>query len=529
MADGRAPISDELLALIEAEESRRDKHPPAILTGHEPAALVVDAPPLVADVVTLDTTKKPRKRKALPPADSIDDGLRPAWEIGLQRKPNSSQVTQAIANVDLILTEHDAWRGLFVHDSFAGKTLCIKSEDGRVPPEVETGPWTDVNSTRLRVWLSKNYEVEVGMDTIDLVVESIAKQQARHPIREYLESLKWDAELRIPVMFERYFGAPASVYHAEIARMWMISAVARIMQPGCQADYMIVLEGPQGTRKSTAIKILAKGWSADTIVDIGRPDAMQALRGVWIYEVAELASIRSAKDIEKVKGFITSRVDHYRKSYGRRTEDFPRQCVFAGSTNDKFYLNDPTGNRRYWPVPCLDIDTESLARDVDMLWAEAMSRYLSGESWYPQTADVARMCMDEQSARTQVDPWTPLVEQWIHKDPVWFHVGGESEAWVRVEDGSTTTDALRGAVSMPKDRISRQDETRMGRILRECGMVSRRPHGSGPRVRRYYLASDLVQPTERGPTRSNLDGQETGPEQEVFFGPDYLAGPTGPT
>jgi putative DNA primase/helicase len=364
------------------------------------------------------------------------------------------------------------------------------------------------------VWLSKNYGIEIGMDTIDLVVESIAKRQARHPIREYLQSLKWDATIRIATMFERYFGAPASIYHAEIARMWMISAVARIMEPGCQADYMVVLEGPQGTRKSTAIKILAKGWSADTIVDIGRPDAMQALRGVWIYEVAELASIRSAKDIEKVKGFITSRVDHYRKSYGRRTEDFPRQCIFAGSTNDKFYLNDPTGNRRYWPVPCLDIDTEALAKDVDQLWAEAFARYQSGEAWYPQSREVVGMCAEEQAARTQHDPWLPLVEQWLNKDPVWFHVGGESDSWVCVVDGITTTDALIGAAKVPKDRIDRASETRMGRLLRECGMELQRFQNHGSRCRRYFWAA------QHCPTVDNLPGPLPGHDQEPLFGDD---------
>jgi putative DNA primase/helicase len=507
MAEGHAPISDELLAMLEAEEARRAALPTE--DGPEPEA-TQSAPPAPEVAEVLDITKPVRKRKPKrPPADGIDDGLRPAWELKLIRDGNGI-VKPSIANVELILTEHESWRGLLIHDAFAERTSVVASDDGRTPPCTECGYWRDIDTTRLRVWIANNYRLDVGADLVDAVVESVAHRQARHPVREYLAGLQWDGTFRIATMFEHYFGAPTSIYHAEIARMWMVSGVARVMQPGCQADYMIVLEGVQGIRKSTSIKILAKGWSADTTIDIGRPDAMQALRGVWIYELAELASIRSAKDVEKVRGFLTSRNDHYRLPYARRTTDSPRQCIFAGSTNEKYYLNDPTGNRRQWPVLCGQIDTDALEADVDQLWAEAFEGYKGGALWYPQTVEVVKMCAEEQAARTQSDPWLPIVEQWVNRDPMWFHVGGESDSWVRVADGITTTDALLGAVKMPRDRIDRQAESRMGRMLRECGLEAKQLRTGTTRVRRYYLSQPVT-------TCHNPDEVGVVTEQEALF------------
>ena len=431
----------------------------------------------------------------------------PSW-MDLLARDKHGMVKKTIHNIELILTCDDAWRGLLVKDSFADKILAIKDEDGRAPPDIETGPWSDIATTRLRTWFSKMYGINVDAAMADSIVDSVSERKARHPVREYLKALKWDGKQRLPKMLHLYFGAEDTEYHASVATMWMISGVARIFEPGCKADYMLVLIGAQGTRKSSAINVLAKHWSADSFIDIGRPDAMLGLQGVWIYEIAELAAIKGARDIERVKGFVTSRTDHFRSPYGRRYRDYPRQCVFAGTTNDETPLND-TENRRFWTVDCGNIDLDHLSKDVDQLWAEALVRYEMGEPWHPNTVEVAEACKREQENHRRQDPWQPIVERWLDNSRTHFQPTPGN--WIRFDTGMTTSDALQGALSMVKERIDHYASTRMGNVLRDCGLVSRRSAQTG-RQRRYFKDdvdySNVVEP----PTTENED-----PNQEPLF------------
>lgn len=467
-----------------------------------------------AGPIDLGEERKKRKPKSRPPSDD-DDGLRPAWEIGLQRN-HRGRVLPTLVNLELILREHDAWRGLLVHDAFAERTLVVKSDDGREQPCTQTGHWRDIDTTRLRVWLEKEYHTSFSADSVDAVVDSVAHSQQRHPVREYLQGLQWDATQRLPIMLEKYFGAKPSEYNAEVARMWMISGVARVFEPGCQADYVIVLIGPQGARKSSALRVLAKGWSADTVVTIGDKDALQALHGVWIYEIAELAAIKGARDIERVKGFITSRVDHYRMPYGRRFIDSPRQCIFAGSTNEDCPLNDPTGNRRYWTVDCGDIDIKQLRADVDQLWAEAFARYSSGEAWYPDRQEIVAMCEAEQEAHMQdnSDPWIDIVRNWIDRSNT--HVQVTHEDWRRFDEGMSTGDCLMGAIGIAKERLDRKAQMRMARILKQLGFEPHQPRSKGAvRERRYYRPGDWSGTTGTTGTTS-FEGGRAAQQTNIF-------------
>jgi len=435
----------------------------------------------VTQAIDLDSERKRRKAE-----EEID---------GLLRNPKSGNVLKTIANIEKIFSFHDAWRGMLVKDEFAERILSVQDEaDGRVTPDIELGLWTDVSTTRARIWLSKYFGLEVDVGTIDTVIDSIAYRNRRHPVRDYLNGLRWDATPRLPTMLNRYFGAEESAYHSAIATMWMISGVARVFQPGCQADYMLVLIGKQGIRKSSAIRVLAKQWPADTLITIGDKDALQALHGIWIYEIAELSSIKSARDIERYKAFSTSRVDHYRQPYGRRFLDVPRQCIFAGTTNDDEPLTDAE-NRRAWVVDCGDIDLEGLQADVDQLWAEAYARYESKEPWYPTSAEINDACREAQEQHTRIDAWQPIVEKWLRKSRNSFETSPGN--WSRFEDGVTAADALTGAIGMPKERIDHYAASRMGRVLRDSGLELKRESGKG-RARKYFKNDgwDEAEPTD---------------------------------
>ncbi len=133
---------------------------------------------------------------------------------------------------------------------------------------------------------------------------------------------------------------------------WLISAVARIFQPGCKADCCLILEGPQGIKKSTTLRTLAEPWFIDHIPELGTKDSLIQVHSAWVIELAELESISRA-EVGSIKQFISTQTDTFRPPYGKRASDFPRQCVFAGSVNNNTYLRDETGGRRFWPVKCL--------------------------------------------------------------------------------------------------------------------------------------------------------------------------------
>ena len=229
----------------------------------------------------------------------------------------------------------------------------------------------------------------------------VARDIMHHPVRERLNGLKWDGTARLDSWLTDYLGVePATGYDAEksqahrytseVGLRWLISAVARVYQPGCKADHCLILEGPQGVGKSTAAATLAleDAWFADEIADLGTKDSAQDLRGKWIIELGELSALKRG-EIERVKAFMSRKVDHYRPSYGRRSQDFPRQCVFIGITNADAYLGDETGGRRFWPVKVGKIDLEKLKADREQLWAEAVAAYRAGEKWWLDKATEA--------------------------------------------------------------------------------------------------------------------------------------------
>jgi predicted P-loop ATPase len=242
----------------------------------------------------------------------------------------------------------------------------------------------------------------------------VARENSYHPVRDFLNSLAWDGQDRLSRWLIDYLGAEDTEYVRAVGRAWLISAVARAMKPGCKADYMLVLEGPQGKGKSTALHVLAGPWFSDSLPrDVGHKDAKDHLRGSWIIEMGELASIKRS-EVEELKTFLAACADRFRPAYARYEVEWPRQCVFAGTTNEARYLKDPTGNRRHWPVLCGDIDLEGLRSARNKLLAEAVVAYRQGERWWldEETEAVAR---DVQDARREDDPWVTAISDYLEQ------------------------------------------------------------------------------------------------------------------
>lgn len=251
-------------------------------------------------------------------------------------------------------------------------------------------------------------QFQPNKNDIPTTVSRLAIDNAYHPIRDYLDSLKWDGTPRLSRFLPILFGTPDTAYEQAVGQKWMIGAVARIYEPGCKMDNMLVLEGPQSIGKSSALRALFGAEFFTEMVNELRDHKrfVEQISGKWVVEFAELSSIRRA-DVELVKAIITMQVDKVRLSYARSTTELPRQCVLAASVNPKVdsgYLTDPTGNRRFWPVKCTEIDLPKIKRKRDQIWAEAVDRYRQNQPWWLDD-ETAILAQAEQAERVTTDLW----------------------------------------------------------------------------------------------------------------------------
>ena len=394
--------------------------------------------------------------------DAVDFNRTTGWKALLQMGALKKDGTPGkplplLINADIALRTCPDWEGVFAFDEFRQKVRIVAEGpiDGAIPRD-----WADTDDTRTAIWMQKN-SINVTTDIVGKAVQSVSMCNTVHPIRDWLGSLRWDGVPRIDTWLSEYLGAKPSSFIGAMGSMWLISAVARVYDPGCKVDHMLVLEGPQGIGKSRALRILAgDDYFCDSMPDIHSKDASLQTFGAWVIEWAELDAMNRA-EATAVKDFITRQFEELRLPYGKRTVKVPRQCVFAGTTNTDGYLKDETGNRRFWPVVCGQIDCNRLAEDRDQLWAEAVARYKGGERWWPEGADLIADLAAEQSARVEVDPWQSEIDSYV--------VARDS---VRAED-------ILEHLRIEKQHWDRIKRLRVGRCLRAAGFKVSRSRSMG--------------------------------------------------
>jgi putative DNA primase/helicase len=429
----------------------------------------------------VEPTQEPAGGKRSPrgPLRPVEDGDTD-WRSNLvYRQAGKRRVVEHVpANAISILRHDDAWTGVLAWDVFALELRTLKAppwhiDDAPSRPWTAGDPWTDTDTVRVQAWLQRKWGIKLGLDAVWSAVRTAAEVQTIHPPRDYLDALVWDGVRRLPTFLPVYFGAEASAYTALVGPWFLIGAVARIYRPGCDLHTMLVLEGPQGRGKSTAVReLFGAQWFSDTPIDLENKDRFSAVRGLWGHEFAELDSFRKG-DHTRAKSFISPASDRYRPPYGRVDIVVPRTCVFVGTTNTDEYLSDPTGNRRYWPVKCAAIDLDAIRRDRDQLWAEAREAFRSGAKWHPTFDEQAEHLSTEQEARVVADVWQDKVAHWLSSKLPGVAV--------------TVGDAL-GHLGLEPGRWSQTDANRAARCLQRAGWARRQVRESEGRRRWVYLA-----------------------------------------
>jgi predicted P-loop ATPase len=318
-----------------------------------------------------------------------------------------------LANVLLALRNDPFVKDMLSYDEMQ-RTAILCSPLGEDPAEFTPRPVTDIDIGRLQERFQWAGLQKIAKEVVHQAVDVRAQERSFHPVRDYLNSVVWDARPRLPTWLNVYLGVEASPYAEAVGTMFLISMVARIFKPGCKVDHMLVLEGAQRTFKSSACEILGGPYFSDHLPDVATSgkDLSQHLRDKWLIEVTEMHAMDRAATAQ-LKAFLTRKVENYRPSYGRLHVSEPRQCVFIGTTNQAAYLRDETGGRRFWPVKTGSVNLTALARDRDQLFAEAVQRYRVREPWWPNAEFEREHIEAEQEARFETDVWEEKIAEFL--------------------------------------------------------------------------------------------------------------------
>ena len=338
-------------------------------------------------------------------APALTDADAGAWVKQLTINKQTGQIKATIDNVWLILENDPNLKGKFALNEFAGRGEVM----GALPWEKaeKRRLWDDNDNQGLYWYLEKYYQL-TGNGKIDGALSLHSVKHSFNEVRDYLGSLQWDGVPRLDTLFIDYLGAADDPYTRTVTRKAFTAAVARAMSPGCKYDTMVILSGAQGIGKSTLLDKMSRGWFNDSIRTFEGKEASELLQGVWIVEVGELDAFRRT-DVARIKQFLSLRADRFRAAYGRHVKELPRCCVFFGTTNSSEFLQDRTGNRRFWPID-VGVNPHSkniwvnLEDEVDQLWAEAVMRWRAGEALFlggalEDAAKAAQESHRETSAR----------------------------------------------------------------------------------------------------------------------------------
>lgn len=313
-------------------------------------------------------------------------------------------------------------------------------------------PIEDHHVIDIRLIIERNGFQPVDRD-VRPAIDREARENAYNPVADYLNALAWDGKPRCDEWMIRLMGAQDNSFVRLVSAKSLISAVARALDPGCQVDTVLVLEGEQGIKKSSAIAALfGPEYTRESVSLFDSHQRMvMNMMGAWCVELAEFVAV-ARNHHASVKGMISMRRDTVVLPYAKSASTHPRRCIFFGTINPEVdgYLTDATGNRRYWPVTATHIDLDGIKANRDQIWAEAVHRYLAGERWWLE-GDEASLAMIESADRETSDIWEDALAEKIY---------GINEI--------TVLKALQ-LIGVASDRMGKNEKNRMANVLRALG------------------------------------------------------------
>lgn len=369
----------------------------------------------VADDVVATVLNKERYDKAVEAFGEVRLEESADWLKSLATSAQSGKIAKTIDNLLVILGNDPFLKGRIAFDEFANRGVVL----GALPwdsRKVERR-WSDVDDAGAKWYVEKVYEI-TGENKIFAALALNAARNTINPVKEYLINLKWDGIKRLDTLFIDYLGAKDTRYVRAATRKSFTAMVARAMSPGAKYDTMVILSGPQGIGKSTLLRIMGRKWYSDSLQSFEGKEAAELIQGTWLNELGELRGL-SRSETNAVKQFLSKVEDIYREPFGRRTNSFPRRCVFFGTTNDVEFLKDLTGNRRFWPIdvgvyPVVKNVFRELEGEVDQILAEAYAYWQLGEPLF-LSGEVEEEAKLEQEAHRESNAKEGLIREFTER------------------------------------------------------------------------------------------------------------------
>ena len=335
----------------------------------------------------------------------------------LLERNDKGQVRNLITNAETILSYDPLLRGGICFNELTQRVDVVKQLGWN---RGSSGPGLDDNDmNNIHLYCERTYGI-TSLKLIEEAVHIVANRNRFHPVRDFLNSLKWDGQPRIRYALHHFLGADTSDYTCEILKFFMLGAVSRVFMPGIKFDYIICVVGDQGAGKSTFFRLLAvdDDWFTDDLKDLESGKVYEKLQGHWIIELSEMLATNNARSNEAIKSFLSRQKEIYRTPYERYPKDRPRQCVFAGTTNKISFLpSDRTGNRRFLPIACQEseaevfiLDDEKASREyILQMWAEVMEIWRSGGARLKLSPEIEAEVRQRQKQFMQEDVDSGLI------------------------------------------------------------------------------------------------------------------------
>lgn len=350
-----------------------------------------------------------------------------------------------VCNADNVIRVFDGipdMQGLVWYDEFHQKYFT--DWDCEKPRE-----WSDLDDMKIMYFLQRKVGLlRMSDDIVHKAVMVYADRTTKNEPRDWMNTLAWDGKERLENFFIECFGVNESNYARAASKNWWVGMVARIFQPGCKLDNMIILQGNQGKYKSTALSVIGGAWYAEAHESPTSKDFYMGLHGKMIIEIADLDAFKRAEDT-LIKKLLTCRSDRYRPPYGRASQDFLRQCIFVGTTNEEAFLKDHTGARRFWPFKTSHIDIDKIREDRDQLFAEAVHVFKNAGKWWEMPGGETE---DEQESYRQTDEWESIVSD-----------------FVRMKEETTVREVALEGLRIEVSKLDPPVQRRIGKTLRVLG------------------------------------------------------------